>query len=683
MKTIKYLRYLGAVKINAVARGRLARRQYQTEKALKILSTCHPLLIKYSLRSKTGEKRVFWYKRELEVKLLFTNYLLLIDKTGNHPPRLLVERNVQEIARRILSRKNELVVLIQKRWRGFLARRIVKYFKTEISRMFSLSVAKVIRIQQLFRGHFVRVNLRKILFLRFKEEKMKSYLNERHLQSLLSAKESSKELSLISYRKDYQIEKTGRFISKLPYGSEYNKDDSEYDKTNDYPYGQKKYKLEIYTSSIHSDNQTMEFLKEDLIHNSELMKNENSFIYEDIWRKQFILNRIDEKGPLGYGSRSGEGRYGFIFINEPSIPFSSSSALLPWNNNNNANRDPIESSLVPSQSSSSSSATSSSAVSVSKKGKKTNLLKAKETTRQQSMRYYFQKDLNDIAQRVIERVNKGQPPLGNVDHSLVDKTIEKMKKLHFSTEKEKLSSYERNYIQLKKEEDRNLRLSIISTRTSLQMSSSLLSNPGSTVTSARGEKEKDKNNPFSRALVAIQDIDFEEEEDEDQEKTGGILHIHNMSRGKGESGNARGWSNLSDYGSFAGDSSINSDFSYQQQHQPPERYNARSLKLLNDFRAYNRERLKPAPQLPVEGLPLLLLDHNNHGGSGNNSRRGSSQPSSRKNSRQPNRLKPSSRKPSSESLLPSQLPPPVNKGYQFPKDINFNSTNWLFSNEEC
>ncbi len=94
--------------------------------------------------------------------MVFKNYMELVEKTGYQPPRQIVEVNIKEISVRILRRKGELIILVQRRWRGFMARRIVKFYRTEISRMFQYKVSRAMKIQRVFRGHFARLLIPKL-----------------------------------------------------------------------------------------------------------------------------------------------------------------------------------------------------------------------------------------------------------------------------------------------------------------------------------------------------------------------------------------------------------------------------------------------------------------------------------------------------------------------------------------
>eukprot|EP01041_Mallomonas_annulata_P002776 gene2776-5465_t len=105
-----------ASQINALCRGRLDRRRYKTEKALRVIRMANPVLLHRALRL-GGVMKVFWYHGKVEQQMIHANYLELVEHTGFYPPRFVVEQNIQEIARRIQERENFLIRLIQKKER--------------------------------------------------------------------------------------------------------------------------------------------------------------------------------------------------------------------------------------------------------------------------------------------------------------------------------------------------------------------------------------------------------------------------------------------------------------------------------------------------------------------------------------------------------------------------------------
>ena len=80
-----------------------------TERALLVAAKAHPLLIRYSLRSVVNGPKTFWYKKKHELDLLFENYLLLVEKLGYTPPRLIVEQNIQGKLGRVVAYVNDFI----------------------------------------------------------------------------------------------------------------------------------------------------------------------------------------------------------------------------------------------------------------------------------------------------------------------------------------------------------------------------------------------------------------------------------------------------------------------------------------------------------------------------------------------------------------------------------------------
>merc|ERR1711969_360103 len=72
-------------RVQANYRGTLDRRAFVTERHLKRIHEAHPKVMKEALKKKFGE-HVFWYDREAELKLLFKDYRLLVQRTGYQPP---------------------------------------------------------------------------------------------------------------------------------------------------------------------------------------------------------------------------------------------------------------------------------------------------------------------------------------------------------------------------------------------------------------------------------------------------------------------------------------------------------------------------------------------------------------------------------------------------------------------
>lgn len=283
----KYLKYLAAMKIIAVARGRLGRRIANTERALLTIKKSHPLLIRHSLRTSLRGPKVFWYKRQIEIDMLYANYLELVKKTGFIPPRKLVEANIIEIARRIIARQSQLIVLVQRRWRGFMARRIVRYFRTEISRLFQFRVARVMKIQRVYRGHAVRLSIPALIREWERKETMEDYLRTSKDASMYGSKFKIADQVMGFYQVERSEEKSARYTSRVASAHHYDMK-----------------KMHAFWDSPYADKRLT--LQTDRLLNIEygLIKREKDTIHAEHDRKIFMEQRIHERGPTGFGLRS-------------------------------------------------------------------------------------------------------------------------------------------------------------------------------------------------------------------------------------------------------------------------------------------------------------------------------------------------------------------------------------------
>eukprot|EP01036_Dinobryon_divergens_P032863 gene32863-42542_t len=278
----KYLKFIAAKVINAAARGRLGRRTAKTERALLVLKSCHPLLIRYSLRTVPGRPKVFWYRNKEHLKLLYDDYL-------EFPARIAVERNIYELSLRVTARKSQLVVFVQKVFRGFLSRRMVKFFRSEIARLFQFSVAKAMQIQRLYRAHRVRLLIPKIIAEMKRERMMDSYLKESEMTMRKQRKTYINDRVAIAYKKERQYEKTARMTSRVEI---------------DHGDPQNNSRLRAFWNSCYSDDIFTKKI-DGLLSEVERVKfEEDCDINEDVDRKKFINDRINEKGPDGFGLRN-------------------------------------------------------------------------------------------------------------------------------------------------------------------------------------------------------------------------------------------------------------------------------------------------------------------------------------------------------------------------------------------
>lgn len=301
-----FLKSLASTIIASVARGRLARRRYVTEQHLAMIKASHPLLVKHALKQVPGQPRVFWYQRAVELQLIFANYLDFVERTGFNPPRIVVERNIAELSRRILARKHELIVIVQKRWRGFLGRRIVRYFRTEIHRIFSITVANAMKIQAAFRGHIVRRKVPQWRAEIRRTARMQSYLKETRTNQIRSAKALAQEKALIGYKQERAEEKTARFLDKMAYVNELPQCSAAEMKST---FTAKRFLQEGYLqhfqASEFGDDRYLDRDIDAVDEDQKLVRQAERAVQDDLARRAFMNARIAETGPVGYGLRSG------------------------------------------------------------------------------------------------------------------------------------------------------------------------------------------------------------------------------------------------------------------------------------------------------------------------------------------------------------------------------------------
>jgi hypothetical protein len=118
-----------------------------------MIKEAHPLLLRYAIRNRPDRPHVFWYQRKLEEDMLYDDYLGLCEKQGFTPPRMTVEQNVAMVHERIMERKDYLLTLVQRLWRAVMARRSVKFLKTQVIRIFQYLISRVMIIQRIYRAH--------------------------------------------------------------------------------------------------------------------------------------------------------------------------------------------------------------------------------------------------------------------------------------------------------------------------------------------------------------------------------------------------------------------------------------------------------------------------------------------------------------------------------------------------
>jgi hypothetical protein len=276
-----------ATRINSYARGRLGRRTAKTERALLVIKHAHPILMKFALRGALEKTHVFWYHRKEQLELVFDNYLVLCERMGFYPPRMIVETNIQEIARRIQERKSQLLKTIQRVWRGFVVRRMVKFYRIEVTRLRNLKWAKVLKVQRLFRGHRVRVKLPKWKLTEWKQKILGTYQDEKRDAHNEKRKSIIKSRMLFYYSKERSEERTTRFMQRIPPPKEF---------------GTKK--MKAFTESCYSDDKVNIEMDRLLSYTSKEHQVHLDGIAAQQDRLKWISQRIQAYGPRGFGLRS-------------------------------------------------------------------------------------------------------------------------------------------------------------------------------------------------------------------------------------------------------------------------------------------------------------------------------------------------------------------------------------------
>ena len=282
----KLLEFKAATIIAALGRRRLARRRFNTEKELLSIKQSHPVLTAWAIRGDVTRKQLFWFTKQVELDMLYFNYIDLIERKGFDPSRYALEDNIREIAVRIVERKSILLALIQRLWRGFMARRIVKYYRTEVIRMRQYTISRILMIQRAYRGHAVRVKMPKFIALQRREKLMARYQDQAMKQLKGSHLKQLRDTMMESYAHERREEKSARFTQRI-----------------DLPQYHDNKKMKAFAASCYYDDK-LQLEIDDLmgiVIEKELEERET--VRMEIDRRRFLDSRIAEHGPLGFGLR--------------------------------------------------------------------------------------------------------------------------------------------------------------------------------------------------------------------------------------------------------------------------------------------------------------------------------------------------------------------------------------------
>lgn len=211
-----------ATNMQRAARGRQARKIARVEKALlRIKNTVQFVIMDaVRMRSLDGKRRhVFWYKRHAEKKLVFHNYRLFVDRTGNMPPLHVVEANFLELEERIHSIESKAANVIQKVFRGTMSRMFVQELMMEKARIFSVQHTNAIICQRWWREMSAFRLTEQMRYAQVPPQIMKVYRLERFKQR---EKLEDKHMYLkvkANYKHEIKQARGAFFTGKVAYGS--------------------------------------------------------------------------------------------------------------------------------------------------------------------------------------------------------------------------------------------------------------------------------------------------------------------------------------------------------------------------------------------------------------------------------------------------------------------------------
>jgi len=172
--------YRIASRMAALVKGKMDRRAALVERSLNRIKICHKIVLTEALRPKDGIP-VFWYKRKEQVSLLYKNYKVLVERTGNNPPLWRVEENINTIACRVHQIECARAAAIQKRVRGMIGRKFIRQYRIEATYVLGQRVAAVFVLQPIIRGWIAKRRATELKQRQLNTKLLQSYLKERKL----------------------------------------------------------------------------------------------------------------------------------------------------------------------------------------------------------------------------------------------------------------------------------------------------------------------------------------------------------------------------------------------------------------------------------------------------------------------------------------------------------------------
>ena len=237
----------------SLVRGRLGRRKAVCVKALRVIERAHPMLVARALRARDedemgrddrgrqnapknsagltkgksrnptakqrrrekGGKKVFWYKTKEQLDMLYSDYLVLVERTGYQPPRFVVEENIKEIARRIVARMHVLTTRVQARWRAITVRFLLITYVMEKIRVREIEYAAVFRIARVFRAWVARKGIARMKLEDAQGAIKASYAGWRKLRAEGEAARGDAAHADERYKRERAEERAARFTGTV------------------------------------------------------------------------------------------------------------------------------------------------------------------------------------------------------------------------------------------------------------------------------------------------------------------------------------------------------------------------------------------------------------------------------------------------------------------------------------
>ena len=188
--------------------------------SLSLWQGAHKKIIREALHRKVGSggrRHVFWYKSQQEADLVFKDYKLYVERTGNDPPRRVVEANILELSQRVVDIQGEYIVKLQALFRGTVARMFFRLLILERCRILETRIQSAMTIQRFYRRRKA-MNLRLTMLEEIAAEELHKTYIERLAEerAAIDQKETVKSLQQ-AYRLESTAAKTAVMLGKIPY----------------------------------------------------------------------------------------------------------------------------------------------------------------------------------------------------------------------------------------------------------------------------------------------------------------------------------------------------------------------------------------------------------------------------------------------------------------------------------